>query len=217
MEESLISPITAGWKLQKDFWPAISTVMKMFLFLKKKGKAINGFTLIELLVVIAIIGVLASIVLASLNNARRKSRDARRITDVKQIQLALELYFDGTGANAYPPSNANACGAAELGGLQALTTPNVYIPQVPRDPLSNGSNNCYAYAAPAAPATTYHLGATLEDITNNALTGDADLASAGWAGDFSGLDANGPGLECDAVAPGTAQPGGTETCYDLRP
>ena len=49
----------------------------------------GGFTLIELLVVIAIIGVLASIVLASLNTARRKSRGACRITDFKQIQHAL--------------------------------------------------------------------------------------------------------------------------------
>ena len=59
----------------------------MSTFLKRKTKA--GFTLIELLVVIAIIGVLASIVLASLNTARQKSRDARRITDLKQIQFAL--------------------------------------------------------------------------------------------------------------------------------
>jgi type II secretion system protein G len=54
----------------------------------------TGFTLIELLVVIAIIGVLASVVLASLNSARAKSRDARRIADLKQIQTALELYYD---------------------------------------------------------------------------------------------------------------------------
>ena len=52
----------------------------------------KGFTLIELLVVIAIIGILASVVLASLNSARKKSRDARRVADIKQIQLALELY-----------------------------------------------------------------------------------------------------------------------------
>ena len=62
----------------------------MFQYKSRRG----GFTLIELLVVIAIIGILASIVLASLNSARQKSRDARRIADIKQIQLALELYFE---------------------------------------------------------------------------------------------------------------------------
>lgn len=62
----------------------------------------NGFTLIELLVVIAIIGVLASIVLASLNSARVKARDARRLADLKQIGLALNFYLDAN--NRYPGS-----------------------------------------------------------------------------------------------------------------
>src|SRR3989344_2966865 len=72
-----------------------------------------GFTLIELLVVIAIIGLLASIVLASLNTARRKSRDARRLADIKQIQVALELYFDAKGE--YPDATANLAGANACG------------------------------------------------------------------------------------------------------
>ncbi|MEK7074200.1 MAG: type II secretion system protein, partial [Patescibacteria group bacterium] len=62
----------------------------------------NGFTLIELLVVIAIIGVLASAVLASLNSAREKARNARRKTDMRQLELAIQLYYDTNGT--FPPS-----------------------------------------------------------------------------------------------------------------
>lgn len=54
----------------------------------------KGFTLIELLVVISIIGLLSSVVLASLNTAREKARDAKRILSLNQIQKALELYYD---------------------------------------------------------------------------------------------------------------------------
>ncbi len=54
----------------------------------------SGFTLIELLVVIAIIGVLASMVLVSLNSAKAKARDAKRMNDLHSIQLALEMYYD---------------------------------------------------------------------------------------------------------------------------
>lgn len=57
----------------------------------------RGFTLIELLVVIAIIGLLSSVVLASLNTARAKARDARRLADLHQIQTAMELYRSTCG------------------------------------------------------------------------------------------------------------------------
>lgn len=61
----------------------------------------KGFTLIELLVVISIIGLLSSIVLASLNSARIKSRDARRMLDILTIKNALELYASDNSGN-YP-------------------------------------------------------------------------------------------------------------------
>lgn len=50
-----------------------------------------GFTLIELLVVIAIIGILSAVVLTSLNSSRQKAQDAKKVNDVKQVALAMEL------------------------------------------------------------------------------------------------------------------------------
>ena len=83
----------------------------MTMIVKRAIKQEHGFTLIELLVVIAIIGILSSVVLASLNSARVKARDAKRISEVRQIQTALALYYDTYGQ--YPGSGE--CGA---------TTPN---------------------------------------------------------------------------------------------
>ncbi|MEI7620675.1 MAG: prepilin-type N-terminal cleavage/methylation domain-containing protein [Candidatus Falkowbacteria bacterium] len=60
----------------------------------------KAFTLIELLVVIAIIGILATVSVLALSNVRAKSRDAKRAGDVKQIQTALELFFNDN--NRYP-------------------------------------------------------------------------------------------------------------------
>src|SRR3989338_2157134 len=88
----------------------------------------KGFTLIELLVVIAIIGILSSVVLASLNTARQRGRDARRISDVKQTQLALELYYDSN--QTYPLT------------ITTSLTGGGYIPTLPLGPVSNVA---YAY------------------------------------------------------------------------
>ncbi len=128
---------------------------------KKRG-GIGGFTLIELLVVIAIIGILSSIVLASLNSARKKGRDARRVADIKQIQLALEMYFDDNGS--YPTS----LGALETGGQ---------IASVPTPP-SGTTQTAYSYAYyPATSPTYYHLGAILEETGHVALDSDRDCDS----------------------------------------
>jgi len=54
----------------------------------------KGFTLIELLVVIAIIGLLASIVMVSLNSARGKARVAKAMTELKQLRTAIYMYYN---------------------------------------------------------------------------------------------------------------------------
>lgn len=76
--------------------------------LKIKKNENFGFTLIELLVVISIIGLLASVVLVSLNSARAKARDAKRKADFKQISTALEFYYDKYGK--YPVSITGGTG-----------------------------------------------------------------------------------------------------------
>lgn len=111
-------------------------------------KRSGGFTLIELLVVIAIIGLLSSIVLASLNSARAKSRDARRIADINQIRIALELYLDSN--KSYPQEAHSGCydgweTTCDSAGnfIDALRTSG-FMSKVPFDPLNN-STYFYGY------------------------------------------------------------------------
>ena len=106
-------------------------------------KESKGFTLIELLVVIAIIGILASIVLASLNSARKKGRDARRVSDVKQLQTALELYYDANNSS-YPTQGTLTTSTSTTATALAGLTTGGYISVIPTDP-SNNSTGEYVY------------------------------------------------------------------------
>lgn len=96
----------------------------------------KGFTLIELLVVIAIIGLLSSVVLASLGNARVRAQNASRQETVRSIQNALELYY--LANNTYPPIQYNNCGGTDgtiagVGFLQPLVSGG-FLPATIRDP-----------------------------------------------------------------------------------
>jgi type II secretion system protein G len=156
--------------------------------------------LIELLVVIAIIGLLASIIVASLNTAQQKGRDARRISDLKEIQLALELYYD---ANSNYPLQGSALSATpSAANIPAALAPT-YISQLPTDPsqpTSGASPYHYQYESLASDGVTacgsgtcpeYVLIAHLEATFNTSSWGTTSTT-----GSFNTL--------CPTTAPGAA-------------
>ncbi len=196
----------------------------------------KGFSLIELLVVIAIIGLLASIVMVSLSGARAKSRDAKRQADIKNIQLALSLYYSDN--SMYPENIYAAAGTAPDGGLAPT-----YLPVVPTDPnnttacTNSGAVGCYKYVAytpgttgasancngTSFPPATYHLGAVMEDTTGSGgLSTDVDADNGGTyvytnfakctVGVSGAAAFNGNAAACTGAT--AANP---DACYDVAP
>ncbi len=131
---------------------AVGLVIGIIIKKKLEVKKQKGFTLIELLVVIAIIGLLATIVLVSLNTARTKARDTKRLADMRQIILALAMYHDDNNGN-YPQENSSNGGwehsYEDSGDFIDALKDNGYMSAVPVDPVNSGSQyySYYVYGA----------------------------------------------------------------------
>ena len=89
----------------------------------------KAFTLIELLVVIAIVGILATLAIIALQQARSRARDSKRVADMKQIQTALELFFNEN--NRYPTEEEFVFGEA----LISSSTANILMQKIPTAPI----------------------------------------------------------------------------------
>lgn len=143
----------------------------------------KGFTLIELLVVIAIIGLLATLSVVALNNARQKSRDAKRVSDIKQVQTALELYY--VDVNGYPSSTGVTLGGATAltlsqttSGFAATGSGTIYMGQVPSAPTPP-TGNAYIYCSATAATPTTCAASTESYILKFSLEGATGGLSAG--------------------------------------
>ncbi len=127
----------------------------------------KGFTLVELMVVIAIMGLLSSIVLASLNTAKNQSNNAKRAADLLSMRTALELYYNSN--NTYPVVSGWQSQCSAWGGVAANSViPNLvtggYMPSFPADPQMSASGNtcCYLY---------YSTGTSYKILDHNCPTG----------------------------------------------
>jgi len=145
----------------------------------------KGFTLIELLVVIAIIGLLSTLAVVALNSARQKSRDSKRVADIKQIQTALELYF-ADSTSGYPATNvmlgntAKALCTGGWNGASCSAGSTTYMGLVPAAPTpsdctASGASNDYAYTIGGTNndsySITFCLGNKVGDLSAGAHTG----------------------------------------------
>ena len=138
----------------------------------------KGFTIIELLVVISIIGLLSTISVVSLNGARIKSRDAKRVSDVDNIKKAIELYYDDKGEYpvALSPISLGTTNTLVLcdGGFKATSSSSdcplgkIYMGKIPRNPTPNGIE--YTYTSITS-SDNYNLAYSLEQGTASLPSG----------------------------------------------
>lgn len=151
----------------------------------------KGFTLIELLVVIAIIGILSSVVIVSLNNARTKARDAARKSNAQAMATAFALYAnEQTASEVFPTEVGTATQGWTVDAAAGYGIPDItagspilstYLKSIPTD----ATGNTYTYAN-AGTNSSYCLGTQLETgnrfVCDSGGCRDSGVASSVIAG-----------------------------------
>lgn len=127
----------------------------------RKFSKTKGFTLIELLAVIAIIGILAAVVMPNLSGTKELARDSERISEVSEIALAVEMYYNQ--CRQYPSTLTTT---ANNGSCPSGVTLGSFLSSIPVPP-TGGS---YDYASNG---TSYVVHATLE-TSHKKLADDVD-------------------------------------------
>ena len=141
------------------------------------GSVRRGFTLIELLVVIAIIGILSSVVLASLNTARDKGTDAKIQSEIRSVQVNAEIYYDNNG-NTY--GSTAAVGVCTLAGTMFDNVSNPNIRQIITDLRgAHGTADPACYSSATAYAISHQLKANSAVYFCADSTGKVGTSSAG--------------------------------------
>lgn len=173
--------------------------------LKKIRKTKLGFTLIELLVVISIIGILSSVILTSLKNAKVKAKNTKFVQELKSLQNAMALYISqyrnlpGTyGGDYYNNASLNTA-------LNALVT-NKFIPKIPHHPDWPANSSPWGgpkmsyleYRPPVSVSGTY---AYERAYGCGAFTSMAELKKNGTGGviQFYSRDPDSSGLKLDTI------------------
>ncbi|MBI4855211.1 MAG: type II secretion system protein [Acetobacterium woodii] len=147
----------------------------------------RGFTLIELLVVIAIIGILASVVLASLNTARAKGADAAIKANLANMRAQAELYYDDTAAGNGGYSSA---AIATLPATSCTTATSVFINAQFTSAIaalttaSGVAPVCVVGGTSGSKASSWAMSATLK--TNSATSWCVDSTGASKLGTATG-------------------------------
>jgi prepilin-type N-terminal cleavage/methylation domain-containing protein len=166
-------------------------------------RPLRGFTLTELLIVIAIIGILSAVTLGSLSTARTKAQYARVVSDLRQIEKAMNLVYDQYGC--WPRESATVCvmpgfvGETQLKVLVAQPTglgaylkgaPSFPFPHAGSDYILDNDGDVHNPATCVTDTTqayrgvvinirhgSYDLSTVFENL-NRIIDGDADSTTA---------------------------------------